>query len=177
MEQKYDLSDNYFKYFNEAQGANILKKKLLKKPNKKIQRWTTNLYRTIFKYVIVLSIFLFASAIYGNTNLVELSLFLLCGIAILFPITFLYFYYFSKKDLNSKKGTLMITKEGIIDNAENGLKIEANYDTLDLVIITKNLIVFSLKYPLFIFIKKENEEQIIKELKKYTNVPIINSQK
>ena len=48
---KYDLSNNYFKYFNEANGVSI-KKKLLLKKDLKLETAT----KIFFKYFIILFI-------------------------------------------------------------------------------------------------------------------------
>ena len=56
---------------------------------------------------------------------------------------------------------------------DNGIKITVPYEQIELVVITNDLIVFVTKTPIVLFINNKNKDEIINEIKKYSEVQIL----
>lgn len=177
MKIKYDLTDNYFRNYNEANGAICLAKKMQKNPKTKVRSYLT--LATIYSVTLfVISIILICVSVYINNDLlIEISSFLLSSSILLFVFYLLWLCACSRLEINSKEGTLVISKTGIVDENKNGNKLSIAYKNIKAIIITKNLIVFSLNTPLMLFIPNKDKKNIVAEITKYSNVPIIDKSK
>lgn len=178
MEIKYNLGENYFKYYNEANGIIFLKNKLKKKQNIKIRSYTSNIILLLLECTISLVAMIIFFSVLGMmpvvTFLIKFSgyidLFFL--ILLLLPII-----AYMNETCNTREGTIEIKSSGILDKAESGISMEFSYKNLDLIVVTKNLIVILTKSPFFIIIKNENKERVIEEINRYSDVPIYDSTK
>ena len=173
MRIKYDLEDNYFDNYNEANGVISLIPKLKKNSNAKVHTYLeiTIFYSFIF---LTISLFLLVITVYFKMDILRQLAEVLIGASVFLML----FYYLwlkacSKLEINSKKGTLVIDEEGITDENANGNKTLFSYNNIKAIVITNNLIVFSLNTPLMLFIPNKNKEKVIKTIRKYSDVLII----
>ncbi len=165
----YDLSDHYFKYYDEAYGVNFGKKKLLKHPNAKIGSFLKEMTKILG---LLFLLFLFIGII-GGEDCLEVSASFMSFIIVLEIFYILVIFIASNSKANSKKGRLIVNKNGIIDETD-GLRIEVDYVNIDLVCVTKNLVVFICKAPFFIMVKNDQASEIVEALNKYSDVEIRN---
>lgn len=176
MKIKYDLNSKYTKYYNEANGMYIKKKKLLKNPNKKARGY---IQQMILQSFILIIAFIALELVLEQLDLKFISDYLsnlLTYIVILYYIMVVFFLLtISNYKIGSKKGILEINKEGIVDKSESGIEIKFPYKEIDLIVITNNIIVFFSQTPLMIFVNNDkiDEDKLISEIKKYSDVPII----
>lgn len=169
MEIKYDLTKNYFKYFNEAQGVFIKRNNL--KDNQKI----TN-YITYFIYNIILSMvvyFINVIFLFHKSNilytLIEFVCFMLFFLSIFCIINFICVYFNSKKAIH--KGIIKVDEFGITDYSEDGVNIGFSWDKITHIVVNKNTITIiqNSNFPIIIFISINDLEKIEKSIKKYNN--------
>lgn len=177
MEIKYDLTQNYLKLYNEANGVIFCKKRLIKNNNIKV--------RPYMQYIIIYTLTLIAIAfmyfIFGNK--LELDIFKkIYYIFLKFAILFFFvatvtFFIGEKSKINSKTGTIEINEEGIMDKSDKGHTTQFNYDAIEAVVITKHLIVIVTNIPIMIFFRNEEKEKVIETIKKYSNILILDKSK
>lgn len=167
MEIKYDLTKNYFKYFNESQGVFIKRNNL--KDNTKV----TN-YITYFIYNIILSIvvyFINVIFLFHKFNilytLIEFICFILFFLSIFCIINFFCIYMNSKKSIH--KGIIKIDEFGITDYSEDKINIGFNWDRIKNIVVSKNCITIiqDSNLPIIIFINIEHIEKLEKAVQKY----------
>ena len=176
MKIKYNLKDNYLKYYNEAMGVFFMKNKLKKKHNAKIRSYTANLNLQYFFITLAIVISLILFSIFDEQSFLKFSCYLLVIDIFAYIISMaILFVGFKQAYSNVKEEIIEINSYGISDITEGRLKIETSYDTIELVAITKNLIVFVTKSPFIIFIKNDKKDEVIKEIKKYSDVLIIDN--
>lgn len=171
MKIKYDSTDKYYKYYDEANGVFLLRKKLKKNPNVKIRGFISH-----FTLLIVLSIieFLIYLIISPYIKLeIKFIIYILIFIIAICCFEIILFFYSAK--FNSKAGVLEINKEGILDKSKSGIQFGLSYNNIELIVITDDLITFVAEYPIIIYINysKNNLDKIINEIKKYSDVQII----
>lgn len=175
MEIKYDLTDKYFTYYSEGNGAYLIKKQLLKGKKKKIYGY---LKMNLFWYLFNLFISFFFCTIYYLTMLSWLFYIYLffIGLSTLFLLNIFTFFIIGKTKFNNKKGTIILNENGITDKSSQGNSISFPWSNLQLVTITKHTITFIFDSPVIILIKKEEKEKIIQNIKKYAKVLIIDQE-
>ena len=173
MEIKYDLTKNYFKYFNESQGI------FMERNNLKNDKYIFNyLEKNILNIVLAIIIYLInISLFYKNNNLVytliDFLCFMLAVLSIFCIINFYCIYLKSKKKLH--KGTLIIDDYGITDYSDDA-KIGFSYEKIDKIVVGKNTITILTNsvLPIIIFIDRNKENKLLKEVQKYKeNIEII----
>jgi len=162
MKFKYDIKDNHYKMYGEANYLVSQKKRYLNNKKPKIKNYM-NLQIT--KYII-------------SMILLILSIILGLGIWVIafFIISILYFFIIILNNVSYKtykngchKGTIIINEEGITDNSD--ITVTFSWDKVEFIGVTKNTLAIILDSP-FVLILEPNEK-IIKEIKKYKDVPII----
>jgi len=167
MEIKYDLTKNYFKYFNESQGIFIKRNTL--KDNQKIlgylEFFTKNILISIVVFIInVLVLFNKNNFFYTIFEFICFMLFFLSTFCI---INFLCIYMNSRKNIH--KGIIKIDEFGITDYSEDGVNIGFSWDNITKIVVSKNTITIiqSSNFPIIIFVNIEHIKELEKELKKY----------
>ena len=170
---KYDLSNNYFKYFNEANGVSI-KKKLLLKKDLKLETAT----KIFFKYFIILfiiSIILITFYVNSNVNIYIIfgKIFLFVSFLSLYIILLIYIQ--SKSKQNSQTGEITIDENGISDKSIDNKKISMAWENIELVAVTKNTITILTNFQILFILEKKNKDKIIELIKNYSNVKIIDN--
>lgn len=168
MKIKYDMSDNYFKYYNEGQYIYAKKRKIKDKKNFKIKSFSTSLLQNSIFAIILWScslIFLiFEKSLFYNIFFFYTSF--LVVIQIILDIYF--FVNFKKINISVHKGLIIIDENGITDNSESGFNLSVPWDRVDVAVIGNNTITILLKTNDYLFILPISiKEDIIKALKKY----------
>lgn len=167
MEIKYDLTKNYFKYFNEAQGVFIKKNKL--QDDIKVVNYLTN-----FMYNIVLAILIYLINViflFHKFNIlytiIEFLCFMLFFLSIFCIINFICIYLNSKKVIH--EGIIKINDFGITDYSKDGVNIGFSWDKITHIVVNKNTITIiqNSNFPIIIFLNIELLEVIKRGLKKY----------
>lgn len=173
MKLKYDMCDNYKKHYNEAQGMLILKNILKKKDSTKIKTYTTY-YNTNFLFlffVLFLGSVVFSLIKYDFLKKLCNELILIAIAVYLFVMLVYFLSLISNKD--NKSGELIIDKDGISDKC-NGLLVQISYEHINMIVVTKNtIVIIPDKKTIIIFIPNNEKEKVIKSIKKYSNVTII----
>lgn len=172
MKVEYDIKNNYIKYYNEANGIVALKEKLKKNPNKKVRGYLSYITLNFLVYFII---YFILNILCVNLETVSrfvlyLTLFI---VGVYFFMIGLFFITALNNKIHSMSGTIEIGEEGISDKTDNGIKITVPYEQIELVVITNDLIVFVTKTPIVLFINNKNKDEIINEIKKYSEVQIL----
>lgn len=163
----YDLTDSYVLIYDEAYGVARKRKKLLKNPR-------TNTYTylgiTMLRLFIVILINLIC---YGYLCFVGHS-YWLSMILVFIPFLYLYLVFdiliFTVKITcrsKSLKGNLKISKEGITDSTFNGIKILFEWKRIKMVIVKKYSVIILTDTPIYFFVNKEVDKQLIREIKRF----------
>ncbi len=174
------MNDNYMKYFNEANGIYLLKKRLKKKPNTKVKSYTRLI---TMPFIISFILGLICIVLTAQMNLQWLSEILIDLVAILSATYVLILYpFFSSgrnKSINSREGILEIKNDGISDKAKKSFQIFFPYEQIELIVITDRLVVILTETPFMLFFENENleKEKMINMVKKNSNIQVIDQSK
>jgi len=171
MKIKYDLSNNYFKYFNEANGVGFKKKSLLKNKGK-IEKATTILIKNFIIFFLISILFIYGSVTYNYKILMTFGeIYMMISFCYIYLLGFL--FYKSKSKVNNHKGELIINKDGIRDESSDKKIISLSWNNIELVAVTNNTITIITNLPILFIINNDRKEEILKEIKKYSNVKIL----
>ncbi|HAB66777.1 MAG TPA: hypothetical protein DCE23_05365 [Firmicutes bacterium] len=169
----YDLSDSYVLIYDEAYGVAKKRKKLLKKPTTKTH---TYLGITLFRLILILCLNLFC---YLYLKICGYS-YIVCTLCIFTP--FLYFIltmniiiFIIRVTCRSKKlkGSFVLNKQGLTDSTFKGIKILFEWSKIKMVIVKKYSIIILTDTPIYFFVNKDVEDELITALKKYKKDLII----
>lgn len=173
MKFNYDMSENYRELYDEANGAFISKKKILKNDKTVIHKFTT-LFIITFLKIEIMSVLALLIATNANLSFIRAASKILIITGILYLIfCFIGYFIGINSKMNSHKGSLEINSNGILDKSENGNELMFSYDNIELIVITKNLIVFITNTPIMIFIPNKDKNEIISKIKEYSKIKII----
>ena len=175
MEIKYDYTKNYLKYYNEALGVHMKRKVLLK--------GKSNILPASTYFAIYIIIFLICTIIYlslrNDVNimlldyiyLITVGIFICAIILIIYPIVKLN-NHLKKTDFG--KGTITFTEDGIEDKNSLGT-IKLNWETINLIVISKHLINVITIGNNILMIENNKKNEVLKYIKKYSNAKIIDT--
>lgn len=173
MKIKYNLTDKYIKYCNEAYGISLLKKKLKKKPNTKVQSFMSHI-------ILQLALFIIGYGMMGivslKVGLQSVAYFILACMILIVIFDFIEIVGFiSCTKSGSKEGVLEINEDGILDKTKEGIQFGASYKNIELIVVTNDIIVFLTNYPMFTFInnRKTETNKIIDIIRAHSNTQII----
>jgi len=161
MKIKYDIKNNHYKMYGEANYLVMHKKKYLNNFNKKIRN-----YFDLF-YIITAILYLFSILI--EIDIISKFLFILSTI-LLFYIFMAYQAYIVYKNSNHK-GEIIIDEYGITDKSD--IIVSFPWDKIELIGITKNTLAIVTNSPMVLIL--EPNEKIIEEIKKYKDIKVIRS--
>ena len=174
MKINYDYTKNYLKYYNEAMGVHMKRKSLLK--GKK------NILPASTYFLIYFVIYFICTIIYLSLrNDVNIPLFdyvYLITVGVLICIICLLIYLLAKlnkirKKKDFGKGTITINQDGIEDKNSLGT-IRLNWDTINLVVISKHLVnVITISNNILMI--ENNKNEVLKYIKKYSNAKIVDT--
>lgn len=175
MRINYDYKKDYIKKYNEANGAIYMLKRLQKNNNLKVKNYMSYILSNCL-WVFMLGLLIDMIATFTTFTILsqigELLMYAGIGFYLFFWV---WIYICSKMEINSKVGSILINETGITDENENGNKMFFSYNNLKMIIVTKNLIVFAFNNPIMIFVPNNEKSKVIEEIKKYSNVAIIDN--
>lgn len=171
MNIEYDLNQNYFKCYNEAQGVILNRKKIIKNPKKRI---TTYLGNASLLFIEILAIFLICLMVDRTGYLTKFAYFMLyfaIFATFIYLISFYYSYSLEKKKNHS--GTLKFSSEGITDEAFDGTIVTMKWDKIQALVIKKYTLTFITDSQIFFFINISLKKEILEALNKYNDKLLI----
>ena len=165
MKFKYDIKNNYYKMYGEANYLVANKKRYLKNYNKPIKNYMN---KDLLTFILLI---LLIPALYNikGLNWCVITLFCIFILYLIIIIINFRMYLIYKKD--NHKGTIIINKDGITDKSD--ITVTFPWDKVELIGITKNMMAIILDSPFVIILEPNNK--IIEEIKKYKDIKIINS--
>lgn len=176
MRIKYNMSNNYFKCYNEFQGILLSRNEVLKKnykPHNYIERGIINLISLLFMFLI--SKFLYY--IDNNnifTKILDVLIILILCIMVLYFVLFFVGYFSEKRKVHI--GNLEIDSEGIKDFSSSGTIIGFSWKNIKAIVIKKNTINIITDGTLFIFIDITYKDRFLNAINRYNpNLPIIDN--
>ncbi len=164
MKFDYDLSSNYLKYHNIAQGISINKKRIKKKRKKKIVGFLEFILTDFLSLFLILIIGTVICLFIDNNFII--SIFTLI-ISILFTtliaasLLFVSIYFINKKE--EIKGSIIIDKDGISD-IDSSTLMKFNWSKIDFVVLKKDVMVVILKHPYLIIVANNVDKEKVKQV-------------
>ena len=135
---KYDMSNNYFKCYNESQGIMVNKKQVLKKKNGKVFGYLEHgliflLYTVLLSILSKLLWFMDNENVFSEIfSILVTLLFVFIGI---YYMSFVIAYLFENK--KTHRGKLVLDDEGITDITEEKVKVGLPWGNILGVVTTK----------------------------------------
>jgi len=175
MKIKYDMSDNYFKCYNESQGVILSKDEIIKNPAMKIYNYIEKGVITVILTLVLLFILFLSINIIGNNVFIKTTIVICFIILLLMIIYFLIFYIsYSVEKRREHIGFLEIDSEGIKDFSSDGIIIGFNWDNIKAIVIKKNTINVLTTNSIYFFIDIKYKERFLLALERYNkNILII----
>ena len=160
MKLVYDLSDDYLKVLNEAQGIALSKNKILRNKSSKCLSYL-NKVLVVFIPVMVLSLLMM------NNYKGMIILFLLDILCLLLFLVRMYSSY-SFREKKDFKNTLVINKSGIKDiSSFDNIEILFKWSRIKAVVIKNYSVVILTDSPIFFFFNIKDKKRILSILKEY----------
>ena len=163
MKFKYDIKNNFYKMYGEANYLVTYKKKYMNGFNKPIKNYINNdIYLTVSSVILFI-----ITKLVRDLNFLVIPLFMAFIVSVLLLLLSLSAYYKYKKD--NHKGEIIIDENGITDNSD--INITFPWEKVELIGVTKNMMAIVLDSPFVIILEPNNK--IIKEIHKYKDVKVI----
>lgn len=165
---KYDMSNNYFKCYNESQGIMVNKKQVLKKKNGKVFGYLEHgliflLYTVLLSILSKLLWFMDNENVFSEIfSILVTLLFVFIGI---YYMSFVIAYLFENK--KTHRGKLVLDDEGITDITEEKVKVGLPWGNILGVVTTKNTLTIITDKPVYFFVGNNEKEKLIKAISKY----------
>jgi len=163
----YDLSTNYFTYYNEASGVAKKRRSLLKNPSAK-----THSHAFYSCWYLGLTIIIELIYIYACLNYPEscFTYFLELFLPFLYVLLCLYFAFYLSHLLlaktTKKKGTITLSKEGLTNTIDD-LKITFPWSKIKMFVLKENTIIILTSTPIYFFANKEITNSLISNTKRF----------
>ena len=168
MRIKYDMTKNYFKYYNESPGVIANKDEIIKNPKIKVYNY---IERGIINVMLILLAIIFSII---NTYIIGeniLSKILIAISLILLIIMLLYFlvFYISYSVENKRKhiGSLEVDAEGIKDYSDDGMIVGFSWNNIKAVVIKKHTINILTDNTIYFFIDIKYKERLLLAIDRY----------
>lgn len=179
MRIKYDMTDNYFKCYNESQGIIVNKDEIIKNPKFKLYNY---IEKGIINIILILIIFICSrilSYMIGS-NIMSRILDIICivsfGLMILYFVVFYIGYSIEKR--RKHFGNLEVDAEGIKDFSADGMVIGFSWDNIKAVVIKKHTINILTDNSIYFFIDVKYKERLLIAIERYNpNLLIIDKTK
>lgn len=171
MNIEYNLNENYFKCYNEAQGVILNRKKIIKNPKKRITTYLGNAGLLCLEIIIIFIICLVVDRTGYLTKLAYCMLYFAIFAVFIYLISFYYSYFLEKKKNHS--GTLKFSSDGITDEALDGTIVTMKWDKIQALVIKKHTLTFITDSQIFFFVNISLKKEILAALKKYNNKLLI----
>lgn len=168
MKIKYDMTKNYFKYYNESQGIMISKNEILKNPKSKLYSYTE---KGIINLLLVILTGILSKILYylGNNGIVTKVLNIIVIIALLLLLLYFTVFYIGYFIENRKKhvGNLEIDADGIRDLSDNGMVVGFSWNNIKAIIIRKHTINIITDNSIYFFIDVTYKERLLIAIERY----------
>lgn len=179
MKIKYDMTKNYFKYYNESQGIMMVKDEILKKPKSRLYSYTE---RGIINLLLILLFAIISRILYyfDNNNVLTKVLNVMLIIAFIFLVLYFVIFYISYFVENRKKhiGNLEIDANGIRDLSDSGMVIGFSWNNIKGIVIKKHTINIITDNSIYFFIDITYKERLLIAIERYNkDLPIIDKTK
>lgn len=166
MKINSNISKNFMGCFDEARGFAMHKSKIIKSKKNNCLSYMQNKL-IIYMTLIIISSILILSSCY-DCNLLIIALLLFHGANIYLIITIISIismYHFRKK--NNFKNTIIIDKDGIIDESYYGIKMIFKWNKIIGIIIGKHTVTILTDTPCYFYFPISEKDNIIKAIDKY----------
>jgi len=173
MKIKYQMPNNFFKMFNEFSGITSTKNQIIKNPNNKIHGY---IYMTVVSSMLLFIIMLIFAFIFYNNDIITSYIINVGSFVLTFYLIFNLSIFFSNYTLIKKtlaSGVLILDENGITDKNDNGVTINFAWESIKLIVFTKNVITVLGDSTIGIFIQTEHREKIKKIIEKYKKDTVI----
>lgn len=162
MKIKYDIKNNYYKIYGEANYLAINKKLYLKNYSGKI--------RNVSNLLIIISVMIYLMIIvFDFLNITFIFNFLWLIFVVVLYLIFVFLGGLKNFKRENLKGEIIINKDGITD--KSSIIVTFTWDKVELIGLTKNALIIITDSPIFLIL--EPNEKIITEIIKYKDVKII----
>lgn len=165
MKLKTRITKDFYKYFDEARGIAIQKKKVLKNKNSSCFTYT-QIQLIVFIIMLVIGLlFMLLGEIDYKGYIIGAVIFILSLCYIAGCIVSVIGYYNFRKSC-SKKG-LLIDENGITDESFYGIKMTFSWKKILGIVITKNTVTFLTDTPIYFYLDKSSQNDIIGIAERY----------
>ena len=170
MKVRYEFKKNRLKYYDIANGVLIISNKLKKRPKK-----TFRYSFYVIKSFILIILFVFVICFFLSLNDIDINNDYFIDSLTIFILFMIYYVFMLLINLIIYSKT--VPKSGIIEIDENGIKnIQDDgcfeflpYDAIEMIIVTKDIILIKRNKLQFLLLPKKNNLKVINEIKKYNN--------
>ena len=179
MKIKYDMTDNYFKCYNESQGIMMAKDEILKNPKSKLY---TYIEKGVINLLLIVLVLILSRILYyfDNSNGITKILDIICLISTCLLV--LYFFIFFTGYLVEKRrkhvGNLEVDATGIKDLSDNGMIIGFSWDNIKAVVIKKHTVNIITDSSIYLFMNVRYKDRLLNAIERYNpTLPIIDKSK
>lgn len=170
MVVKYNMNEDYFKYYDEAQDVYSKKESIKEGKKVKIRRYSDYFKMWIGMYLVFFFIIILGIITFEVPNTIAEPIILLAsllgGICV-FIFASYYLVYLNNKKVDHS-GELIFDDGGITDFTLDDISLFFPWSLIDVVIVSRNVIVFTLHdKKTFFFVPRALYDNVKKALKKY----------
>ena len=161
-----NISKSFFSCFDEARGVALNKRKILK--NKKSKTFSFMQGKLItFIILLILSILLYLFSCFDYCLIMfSYITYIVAYVYIIHAlISLICIYSFRKK--RQFKNTIVINKEGIIDESFYGIKMIFSFDKIKGIVIGKRSITILTDTPVYFYFAISKKDEVINAIEKY----------
>ena len=179
MKIKYDMTKNYFKYYNESQGILLSKDEILKKPKSRLYSYTE---RGIINLLLIFLFAIISRILYyfNINNVITKVLNIMLILASIFLVLYFVIFYIGYFVENRKKhiGNLEIDADGIRDLSDSGMVVGFSWNNIKGIVIKKHTINIITDNSIYFFIDITYKERLLIAIERYNkDLPIIDKTK
>ena len=171
MNIDYDLNENYFKCYNEAQGIILNRKKILKNPKRRITTYLGNAGLLFLEIMLIFFICFFVDRTGYLTKFAYALLYFSIFSTTIYLLSFYYSYFLEKKKNHS--GTLKFSSEELTDECIDGTIVTMKWDKIKALVIKKHALTFVTESQIFFFVNVTLKKEVLNAIKKYNNKLLI----
>ena len=168
MRIKYDMTDNYFKCYNESQGIIVNKDEIIKNPKFKLYNY---IEKGIINIVLIIIIFICSrilSYMIGS-NIITKILDIICIISLLLMVLYFLIFYigYSIEKRRIHVGNLEVDAEGIKDFTADGLVVGFSWDNIEAIVIKKHTINILTDNSIYLFMDVKYKDRLLLAIDRY----------
>ena len=165
MKLKSRLTKDFYKYFDEARGIAIQKRKVLKNKNSSCLTYTQIQLIVVAIMLTLGLVFMSLGKVNYRGYIIGSVIFILTLAYIAICIVSVVGYYNFRKSC-SKKG-LVIDENGVTDESFYDIKLTFSWKKILGIVITKNTVTFLTDTPIYFYLDKSSQKDIIEVAERY----------